>query len=306
MKITKVVSVFLFIVLLGCSNSREAPNGQKFTVLKNGDGVVVKADEYLMMDMVFMDGKDSVWNDTRKGEFPLIIAIREDDGNEEGIEEVFRMLSKGDSVMVKVSAKSLFEKTWNQQVPPFVDAESDFTFYVSVRDVLDSAAVMLFQQEMMAKENQRMMVDRNVQLARDTIIIDNYLRERNIKAKRTNSGLRYIVKRVGRGKNAETGQTVKINYSGYLLSGKYFDSSVESVARQKEIFQEGRPYEPYELVTGQAAVIDGWEEMILLMNKGEQVTVYVPSGLAYGQRRRSEEIVENSILVFDLELVEIK
>ncbi|NJN41813.1 MAG: hypothetical protein HC811_05865 [Flammeovirgaceae bacterium] len=307
MKNSKVLVVVLSFLIMACGNTRETPSGLKFTVVKKGDGNVVKSDNFLVMDMVFMDAKDSVWNDTRKGDYPLIIAIREDEGNEEGIEEVFRMLSKGDSVTVKISAKSLFEKTWNQEVPPMVDAESDFTFQIAVRDILDSAGVMNYQQEMMAKENERGMKAQFEQLAKDTVIIDNYLREKGIAAQRTNSGIRYVITKMGTGNNAVQGQTVKINYAGYLLStGKYFDTSIETIARQQGIFTEGRPYEPYELVAGQNTVIAGWEEALLMMNKGAKMTVYIPSGLAYGPRRRSEEIIENSILAFDMEMVDIK
>ncbi|MGC4021826.1 MAG: FKBP-type peptidyl-prolyl cis-trans isomerase [Cyclobacteriaceae bacterium] len=53
-------------------------------------------------------------------------------------------------------------------------------------------------------------------------------------------------------------------------------------------------------------VIGGWDEVLQLMNKGKKITVYIPSTLGYGAQRRSEVIVENSILVFDMELVNIK
>jgi FKBP-type peptidyl-prolyl cis-trans isomerase FkpA len=59
-------------------------------------------------------------------------------------------------------------------------------------------------------------------------------------------------------------------------------------------------------VLGYRQVIPGWEEAIALMNKGSKMTVYIPSGLAYGPQKRSEVIAENSILMFQMELVDIK
>jgi FKBP-type peptidyl-prolyl cis-trans isomerase len=53
-------------------------------------------------------------------------------------------------------------------------------------------------------------------------------------------------------------------------------------------------------------VIEGWEEAMQLMNKGSKMTVWIPSPMAYGNQKRSEEILENSILVFDMEMVDIE
>jgi FKBP-type peptidyl-prolyl cis-trans isomerase FkpA len=78
------------------------------------------------------------------------------------------------------------------------------------------------------------------------------------------------------------------------------------VAKLNGKYQEGRPYAPYDLILGQGQVIQGWEEALTLMNKGSKMTVYIPSTMAYGPQKRSEEIVENSILSFDLELVDVK
>ena len=63
---------------------------------------------------------------------------------------------------------------------------------------------------------------------------------------------------------------------------------------------------PLELTVGRGQVIAGWDEAITLMSKGSKMTVYIPSTLAYGAQRRSEDIVENSILVFDMELMDVK
>jgi FKBP-type peptidyl-prolyl cis-trans isomerase len=58
-------------------------------------------------------------------------------------------------------------------------------------------------------------------------------------------------------------------------------------------------------LVGVGQVIQGWDEGLTLLNEGAKATLYIPSPLAYGERKRSEVIVENSILVFDVELLEI-
>jgi FKBP-type peptidyl-prolyl cis-trans isomerase len=126
------------------------------------------------------------------------------------------------------------------------------------------------------------------QLGVDTTMIDEHLASKNIKAQTTPSGLRYIIKQKGKGPTATYGQLATMKYSGYLLNGKVFDSGV------------------YTFAVGMEQVIGGWDEIAGKMNVGTRLTVYVPSTLAYGNRRRSEDIMENTVLAFDMELQELR
>jgi FKBP-type peptidyl-prolyl cis-trans isomerase FkpA len=306
MKFSKgLIVVAIAVFAVACSQEKETPKGYKYTLARKGDGNIAKPGQYLKLDLVFKDAKDSVWNDTRKGEFPLIIPVRDTTGmsREEGLEEVFRVLSKGDSIVMKINAQTLFEKSYRQPMPPKVDPKSDFTFLLSVQDVLDSAQVRKLSDELMAKQQEKMRLQEAEQLGKDTVIIDNYLKEKKIVAQKTKSGLRYAITKPGTGKMVQPGQQVSIHYAGYLLNGKCFDTSIASVAKAQNVYTEGRPYEPIQIAAGQGQVIRGWDEAMLLMNKGSKMTVYIPSTLAYGPNKRSADIIENSILIFDMELV---
>ncbi|MFZ6001260.1 MAG: FKBP-type peptidyl-prolyl cis-trans isomerase [Bacteroidota bacterium] len=307
MKISHVFILLVFVAM-ACSNERETPKGYKYTLAAKGDGEKVAPGKFLVMSLLLKDEKDSVWYDNKKNDAPEIIPTRDTTGmsSEEGLDEIFRLLTKGDSVTMTIPAQTLFEKTWGQPVPQGVDPKRKLTFYLKVNDVLDSTAVMSLQQQIVARQNEKMMKEQAEQLKKDSVIISDYLKGKNIDALRTPSGLRYLVQKAGKGENAQVGQTVRINYAGYLLSGKYFDTSWEKIAKEQGMYTPGRPYEPYEIVIGQTPLIQGWDEIMLLMNKGTKLTVWVPSPLAYGKRRRSEDIVENSILVFDMEMVDIK
>ncbi|NOS91974.1 MAG: hypothetical protein HOP30_08630 [Cyclobacteriaceae bacterium] len=298
--------LFFAALLASCSNSKKTPSGFEFTVLRKGDGVKVDSGKYLVMNLVFKDGKDSVWNDSRKNDFPSVIQMQGTVPAGDAVLEVVKMLTKGDSVSFKVSAKKLFENTFHQPIPPKVDTAQFFTFLIGVNDVLNEEQIKKLQQELVAKQNEKMMREQELQLAKDTVAIDDYLKAKNITAIKTKSGLRYVVTKEGKGMNAKLGEVAKVNYSGYLLNGKYFDSSIEADAKKNNVFMEGRPYAPYDVeIGGYPPVIQGWVEILQLMNKGSKVQVYIPSTLAYGSQRRSEVIVENSILVFDMEIVDI-
>jgi len=306
MKNSILVSLILLGICAACSNERESASGQKFTVLKAGDGHKIDSGRFLIMNFVFKDSKDSVWNDTRKSGVPLIMQKQGIVRPGDKVLEVIGMLTKGDSVTFKVSAKEIFTKSFRQPVPPKVDSLSDFTFVIGLKDAMDSATFAKFRTDLIAKQNEKAAKAQGEQLAKDTVAIDNFLKEKNIKAMTTSSGLRYIITQAGHGDVVKDGQTASVNYAGYLLNGKYFDTSIESVAKAKNLYQEGRKYGPYDVQVGRGGVIRGWEDALKLMNKGSKMTVYIPSTLAYGNQRRSADIVENSILAFDLELVDVK
>lgn len=98
---------------------------------------------------------------------------------------------------------------------------------------------------------------------------------------------------------------VKVHYVGKFTNGKLFDTSVESAAKEANIFQQGRPYEPLEFTIGKKMMIPGFEEAVKMMNKGEKAIVLIPSNLAYGAQGRGE-IAPASPLIFELELVDIQ
>ena len=103
------------------------------------------------------------------------------------------------------------------------------------------------------------------------------------------SGLRYEIVKPGEGPAPKATETVKVHYTGKLIDGSVFDSSV----------QRG---EPAEFPLDQ--VIPGWTEGIQKMNKGGKIKLYVPPQLAYGDDGRPG-IPPGSTLIFDVELLEI-
>lgn len=104
------------------------------------------------------------------------------------------------------------------------------------------------------------------------------------------SGLRYEIVKPGEGAFPKANETVKVHYTGTLVDGSVFDSSVQR-------------NEPAEFALDQ--VIPGWTEGIQKVNKGGKIKLYVPPQLAYGDDGRPG-IPPGSTLVFDVELLDIK
>jgi FKBP-type peptidyl-prolyl cis-trans isomerase FklB len=106
----------------------------------------------------------------------------------------------------------------------------------------------------------------------------------------TASGLQYSVEKEGTGAKPTATDRVKVHYTGKLLDGKVFDSSVE----------RGQPAE-----FGVSEVIKGWTEALQLMPVGSKWKLYIPAELAYGDRGAGQDIKPGSTLVFDVELLDI-
>ena len=108
----------------------------------------------------------------------------------------------------------------------------------------------------------------------------------------TESGLQYITLKEGEGNIAVDGDTVVVHYTGTLLDGTEFDSSVKR-------------NQPLSITLGEGQLIKGWVEMLRLMNKGQKVKTWIPSSIGYGEVG-NPRIPGNSLLVFEMELLDIK
>jgi peptidylprolyl isomerase len=109
----------------------------------------------------------------------------------------------------------------------------------------------------------------------------------------TASGLKYIDIEVGSGDSPQTGQTVVVNYTGWLADGTKFDSSVDRG-------------EPFSFIIGTGRVIAGWDEGVATMKVGGKRRLIIPPDLAYGEEGYPGVIPANAELTFDVELLEIK
>ena len=121
----------------------------------------------------------------------------------------------------------------------------------------------------------------------DEALILEYIKEKNLTAKKTASGIYYVIEKEGTDP-IPPGSDVEVHYEGTLLNGSKFDSS----------YDRNKPAH-----FGLKQVIKGWTEGIpLLKNKGKGILI-IPSKLGYGPIARGERIPANSVLVFKVEVL---
>jgi FKBP-type peptidyl-prolyl cis-trans isomerase len=114
-------------------------------------------------------------------------------------------------------------------------------------------------------------------------------------AKKTSTGLRYVIQEEGTGAPAAPGDLVSVHYRGLLLNGKVFDQSPKP----------DKP-EPFTFRLGRGQVIEGWDQGIQLMRVGTKMTLIIPYELGYGTRGDLPEIPGRATLVFEVEMVKIE
>ena len=106
----------------------------------------------------------------------------------------------------------------------------------------------------------------------------------------TASGLQYVVEKEGTGKSPKATDEVTVHYTGRLLDGKVFDSSVSR--GEPATFPLNR-------------VIPGWTEGLQLMKEGGKTIFFIPSDLAYGAHGAGADIPPHSTLIFEVELIKV-
>lgn len=114
--------------------------------------------------------------------------------------------------------------------------------------------------------------------------------KKNEGVKVTASGLQYVVKKEGEGAQPTATDEVTVHYTGKLLNGQVFDSSV----------QRGEP-----ATFPLNRVIPGWTEGVQLMKEGAKYTFFIPSDLAYGPQGIPNAIPPHSTLIFEVELIKV-
>ncbi len=199
--------------------------------------------------------------------------------------EALKQMTAGDSAQVRLSVDSLVAA--GAPSAPWMKPGTGQKLVYNLKVVSVTPKALKEKQEL---------ADASKQIEIDDKLIQEHLAKNKIKAEKTASGLYYKMSKQGTGELAKAGQKVSVNYTGMLLNGEKFDSNIDPQ------FQH---VEPFQFMLGAGNVIKGWDEGIALLKKGGKATLYIPSTLAYGKNSPSPKIPANSVLVFDVELVDI-
>lgn len=274
----------LLTLLVSCNNNvKETPNGMKYTIIEAGDGQTPATGEVLVFDYELKDSKDSVWGETFTEGIPAATKIADSTqlANEDGMTQMFRSLSVGDSVKTEMPVSKFFSEIVGAPAPPEIDTTLSVTYTLKVRDVASVDEFLKDREALLKKREDRVFNE-------DTEQIKKYLSESNLTALQDTSGLHYIIHSENGRKKPSPDDCVEVKYTGrFLETGEIFDQA-ERIAFPLD------------------GVIAGWKLGIPFLGVGDSGTFYIPSKLAYGPQGYAGAIPPDAILIFDVTLLAVE
>jgi len=300
------ISLFTMAVILlsACQqNFKKGDKGLEYKIISNGKGPKIKIGQFMQLHIAqfINNGKsDSLLNDSRTTGSPII----EPFDSTSVPPEYFKILSqvaKNDSLVIRLIVDSMFAQNPGS-MPPFIKKGYHFITTVKVVNIfntqqqVDSARVaeMTIKSRKDSIENIKIMAD-------DDKKLQEYFKKNNIKATKTPLGAYVELIQPGTGPMIDTSVVVKTNYTGRTLDGKTFDTNTDSSKGHVEPFNVNMTND---MSLGNA-VIRGWTDGLLTLNKGAKAKFYIPSPLAYGKQKVGEDIPASSILMFDIEVLDV-
>ena len=283
--------ISLIFILISCVDKEKVlDNGIELKYFKNGSGEEIKDGQIVMINLQYFDydGNELL---NKVGNDPVVLQKDSSWENNGIIYEVIDNLVKGDSVFFQLTTEQFFKNAPQSVEVPDSVKNKLISFYTGVQDVMSQSEFEDYQRVQYEKMQQEMEQQNENQLSIDLELIENYLKENNIDAMKSESGLHYVITEKGNGDNAAAGDNVTVHYTGMLLNGEKFDSSLDR-------------NQPFSFQLGQGMVIRGWDEGITYFNKGASGTLYIPSTLGYGSSGAGGVIPPNAILIFEIQVLD--
>lgn len=294
---TMIVAGMAFLASCNSGEYKTTDGGLHYKFHKqNTSGQKVEEGDVLVGELVLKFDTMELANTNGKAE-RILQALPSFPG---GLYEGMLMMHVGDHATFAIEADSLAKFVQPDQMPPTYQPGKGMKFYydVNLQEIITREEIEQERDAFLAAAEER-------QENEPQMILD-YVRDNNITAKANADGIYIIVKKRGNGAKVAAGKEVAVNYTGRLLDGTMFDSSVESDARQGEIYNPQRHYEPLVYVHGRGQLIPGWEKGIEGQPAGTELQLIIPSALGYGPRGAGQNIPPYSPLVFDIEIVSVK
>jgi FKBP-type peptidyl-prolyl cis-trans isomerase FkpA len=259
-------------------------SGLYFNKIKSGSGRKVKEGLFLIFDFEIrlLDGK-TIYSSI-EANFPGTFEYGKQ-FDTKGLMQALGMMRQGDEVELIIPSSLAFGEGGR---PGMIEPHTPLHYFVSLNDVRTKAEnEAVVEAKRKNEEAQKLTLK-----LQESSILAKYIADNEITVEPTESGLYFISTLEGEGEQALAGNKVKVHYTGTLLDGTKFDSSVDRD-------------QPFEFVLGQGQVIKGWDEGIAMLKVGGKATLILPSSIAYGERQAGEIIKPFSPLKFDVELLEI-
>lgn len=305
MKKISFVAAISVLAFTACKESfKKGDSGLEYKIVSSGSGETIPYGQYMQIHVAqyYNNGKtDSLLSDSRTGPQGAMIEVLDSIGTPPQYFKILKQLKKGDSLVIRQLTDSAF-KTNMEGMPPFFKKGRYLITTVKMeniyatREQADSARAIG-----MSAAQERQKTASAEQLKKDDKILTDYLAKNKIQATKGVLGTYVQILQPGTGPTIDTGVVVKANYTGKTMDGKTFDSNIDPAFNHVQPLLVNMTNDPSLGTT----VIPGWTDGFKLLNKGAKAKFYIPSSLAYGAQGAGADIKPNSILVFDVEVLDI-
>ena len=299
------------IALAACNKEQKGKGGLLYTIHKDGGNAKIKEGDFVKMDFIQKNDKDSILNATydldQSRFFPVSKKVYAGDMN-----DVLTLFGEGDSVTFKINIDTMV--FYNKQPRPeqFKD-QKYITYTIKVQKVLAkkaNEADSVFQKRANEFYNTDVKGILAQKKASESAKMKKYVEDNKLKVTTTASGLQYVITNPGTGPKPAWGDTAMVDYTGQLTFKKVngslnvFDTSVEKIAKETMAPNPMKQFGPAAIPLSEG-IAKGFVEALQLIGKGGKITAIMPSSLGYGEQGGGP-IPPYAPLVFDIEIKEIK
>lgn len=298
-----------FAALVGsvaaCGSEKTTESGMRYIMRKDVAGTTPNDSDFVELNYemyITTKGKDSLLQSSVNTPGIDRMMVRSGGYSYKGsFEEGFKLLSAGDSVTFFIPADSLFMKQFRMpNVPEFVDKNSTVRLEVGVTKIVTKQQVDSMMNAYIAEMAEKERKDKEETEKQKPLQdeqIKAYTSKNKLAAKRSESGLYYVINSPGTGAEIKAGDTVYVHYKGVL-----FDANKPAAEWEKFDSSEGR--DPLFFPAKMGAMIQGFDEGVAYLKKGGKAQLFIPSHLGYGSMGQPP-IKPFSVLVFDVEVVKV-
>jgi FKBP-type peptidyl-prolyl cis-trans isomerase len=296
MKLRAVAAIVAVGLLFSCSKGTKMKTdpGFEYILYTESKGPRIQAGDYVTIEMVYKNDKDSILFDSRQNGKPMRFKL-ETIPFHGSYEEGLTYLAANDSARFFVPADSLYRYLFRSRTGEAISQEK--TGLTPGKFLTFDIKVIKVQTEVEAEEEMQLMISQK--LKQEKIDMAGYIQRKNIQAEPDSSGYYLFIRSKGKGPAIDSGKVVIVEYEGRFLNDSVFDGT-QKAGKQ------------YRFISGAKQVIPGWERVMKFLHGGDKITLLLPSTLAYGEAgikngQTGDYIVPPvTPLVFDIDIISVE
>ena len=298
MKKNLMFLAFAALGLASCNGGfKKGEGGLLYDIHVDKGGAKIKEGDFVSLNLIAKTDGDSVLMSTYEQGRPILTLLQKAQTGGD-IFAGLKLLAEGDSATLKTNIDSMYKKGMKRP-----NLKGKYVVYeIKVEKVIPKGklADTAFNNRITAY----MKGQADIMKKQEPAKIKKYIADNKLTVTTTPSGLDYVITKPGIGDKPLVGDTAEVFYTAKFTDGKVFETNVKEIAQKEKKFNPMQQYKPIRIPVGVKGVIAGWDEGLMLLNKGAKATFVIPSKLAYGEQGY-QVIQPFTPLVFDIEMVSI-